>query len=105
MDGVRRRLAPIRGIPTKAHAGGGAGRMGCGWATQQLWAGAHVQRRADPAASSFLPPMPQSGGMQDPNADLAEIFDTIESLPTAPKRLLDGFGRWLSGKDDPDWKR
>ncbi|PRW58899.1 rubisco small subunit N-methyltransferase [Chlorella sorokiniana] len=63
MDGVRRRLAPIRGIPTK------------------------------------------SGGMQDPNADLIEIFDTIEQLPSAPKKLLDGFGRWLSGKDDPDWKR
>lgn len=36
MDGVRRKLAPIRGIPTKG------------------------------------------GGMQDPNADLVEIFDTIE---------------------------
>ncbi|KAL4445791.1 hypothetical protein ABPG77_008990 [Micractinium sp. CCAP 211/92] len=63
MDGVRRRLAPIRGIPTKA------------------------------------------GGLQDPNADFKEIFDTIESLPSAPKRLLDGFGRWLSGADDPDFKR
>lgn len=63
MDGVRRRLAPIRGIPTK------------------------------------------KGGMQDPNADFKEIFDTIESIPTAPKRLLDGFGRWLSGVDDPDFKR
>lgn len=46
------------------------------------------------------PPLPshpprQSGGMQDPNADLIEIFDTIESLPSAPKRLMDGFGRWL----------
>lgn len=43
--------------------------------------------------------------MQDPNADLIEIFDTIEQLPAAPKKLLDGIGRWLSGKDDPDWKR
>jgi hypothetical protein len=74
----------------------------------------------------------QSGGMQDPNADFAEIFETLESLPSAPKKLLDGFGRWLrcalcamqqlcgpahhsrlplcilhccSGKDDPTWKR
>ncbi|KAL4859859.1 Nucleolar GTP-binding protein 1 [Chlorella vulgaris] len=53
MGGVRRRLAPIRGIPTK------------------------------------------SGGMQDPNADFAEIFETLESLPGAPKKLLDGIGRWL----------
>lgn len=43
--------------------------------------------------------------MQDPNSDLKEIFDTIESIPSAPKKLLDGFGRWLSGKDDPDWQR
>ncbi|PSC76514.1 U3 small nucleolar ribonucleo MPP10 [Micractinium conductrix] len=63
MDGVRRRLAPIRGIPTKG------------------------------------------GGMQDPNADFKEIFDTIESIPTAPKRLLDGFNRWFSGADDPTFKR
>lgn len=36
--------------------------------------------------------------MQDPNADLKEIFDTIESLPSAPKRLLDDFGKWLKSK-------
>jgi len=54
-----------------------------------------------PAACCLL----QGGGMQDPNSDLKEIFDTIESIPSAPKKLLDGFGRWLSGKDDPDWQR
>lgn len=37
----------------------------------------------------------QAGGMQDPNADFVEIFETLESLPSAPKKLLDGFGRWL----------
>eukprot|EP00887_Chlorella_sp_A99_P004667 scaffold4.g4667.t1 len=63
MGGVRRRLAPIRGIPTKA------------------------------------------GGLQDPNADLVEIFEQIEALPQAPVRLLQGLGRWWSGKDDPDWTK
>ncbi len=63
MDAVRRRLAPIRGIPTKG------------------------------------------GGMQDPNSDLKEIFDTIEAIPTAPKKLLDGFLSWARGEDDPDWKK
>eukprot|EP00899_Mesostigma_viride_P015360 jgi/Mesvir1/23825/Mv10632-RA.1 len=48
MDGVRRRLAPIRGIPTK------------------------------------------KGGMQDPNADLNEVFDTIENVFSAPGKLLGG---------------
>ena len=63
MNGVRRRLAPIRGIPTK------------------------------------------SGGLEDPNADLVEIFETIENLPSAPKRLLDGLTSWARGDNDPDWKR
>lgn len=61
MDGVRRRLAPIRGIPTKA------------------------------------------GGMQDPNADIQEVFDIIESIPEAPKKFMDGFMRWARGEDDPEW--
>ena len=63
MDGVRTRLAPIRGIPTK------------------------------------------SGGMQDPNADLIEIFETIESIPTAPKKILEGIKSWARGDQDPNWKR
>ena len=62
MDGVRTRLAPIRGIPTK------------------------------------------SGGLQDPNADLVEIFTAIEELPQAPGRLVDGFKSWLRGDNDPDFK-
>ena len=60
---MRRRLAPIRGIPTKA------------------------------------------GGMQDPNQDLVEMFQMIESIPSAPKRLVDGFMSWARGDDDPDWKK
>lgn len=63
MDGVRTRLAPIRGIPTK------------------------------------------SGGLQDPNADLIEIFETIESIPTAPKKILEGIKSWARGDQDPNWKR
>jgi protein-histidine N-methyltransferase len=62
-DAIRRRLAPIRGIPTK------------------------------------------SGRMQDPNSDIAEIFETIDGLGTAPQRLWNSFSRWASGKDDPDFKR
>ncbi|GIL70833.1 hypothetical protein Vretimale_3919 [Volvox reticuliferus] len=61
MEAVRRRLAPIRGIPTK------------------------------------------SGALQDPNSDLKEIFDTIENLPKAPLRLLEGFVSWARGEQDPDW--
>lgn len=63
MDAVRRKLAPVRGIPTK------------------------------------------SGGMQDPNADFKEIFDTIEAIPAAPAKLLDGFRRWARGEFDPDWNK
>ena len=62
MDGVRTRLAPIRGIPTKT-------------------------------------------GMQDPNADLIEIFEAVENIPKAPANLVKGFKAWLRGDDDPDWQR
>jgi hypothetical protein len=51
---VRRRLAPIRGIPTKQ-------------------------------------------GMEDPNADLLEIFDAIENLPNKPKQMFDDFRKWARG--------
>lgn len=61
MDGVRRRLAPIRGIPTK------------------------------------------DGSLADPNADLKEVFDVIESIPSAPKRFLDGLASWARGEADPEW--
>lgn len=61
MDGVRRRLAPIRGIPTKG------------------------------------------GGLEDPNADLMEIFETIESIPMAPKKLWESFSSWARGDNDPDF--
>jgi hypothetical protein len=51
---VRRRLAPIRGIPTKS-------------------------------------------GLEDPNADLLEIFDTIENLPNKPKQMFAEFKKWARG--------
>ena len=55
MNAVRRRLAPIRGIPTKQ-------------------------------------------GMEDPNADLLEIFDAIESIPNAPKKAFENFQKWARGE-------
>ncbi|KAK9917898.1 hypothetical protein WJX75_009348 [Coccomyxa subellipsoidea] len=63
LDAVRRRLAPIRGIPTKG------------------------------------------GGLTDPNADLREVFDTIESLPSLPGKLVGGLMSWARGEQDPDWKK
>jgi len=63
MDGVRRRLAPIRGIPTK------------------------------------------DGALGDPNADFKEMFDVLEAIPTAPKKLFDGLAAWARGENDPDWNK
>lgn len=61
MDALRKKLAPIRGIPTK------------------------------------------TGKMQDPNSDIREVFELIESIPAAPAKLLGGFLSWARGEDDPDW--
>lgn len=58
-----RRLAPIRGVPTK------------------------------------------SGKMTDPNADLKEVFDAIESVPKLPSKLFGGLMSWARGEQDPDWKK
>jgi len=60
MTAVRKRLAPIRGIPTK------------------------------------------SGVLEDPNADLLEIFDTIEN---GPKRIVDGFLGWARGDNEKKNRR
>ncbi len=35
--------------------------------------------------------------------DLQEIFDAIESIPSAPARLVGGFLSWARGEQDPDW--
>ena len=126
MDGVRRRLAPIRGIPTKVGGMGGGLRGGwwrsccnVGWVGEsaaphpppsylapgsgRLFALCHCLLDTLPASSAApsLPPLAacvpslQSGGMQDPNADFKEIFDIIEAIPSAPKKLMDGIGRWF----------
>ena len=58
-----RRLAPIRGVPTK------------------------------------------SGKMTDPNADLLEIFEVVESVPKIPSKLFGGLMSWARGEQDPDWKK
>ena len=44
----------------------------------------------------------KSGQLQDPNADLMEIFDTIEE---GPKKLWGQFARWASGRDDPEFNK
>lgn len=62
MDTVRRRLAPIRGVPTKQ-------------------------------------------GMQDPNDEIREIFEAIETLPQKPKELLDSFRSWARGDYDPEYRK
>ncbi|KAK3233034.1 hypothetical protein CYMTET_56650 [Cymbomonas tetramitiformis] len=57
MKAVRKRLAPIRGIPTKQ-------------------------------------------GMEAPNADIVEIFDTIEAIPEMPKQMWKSFSSWARGDHD-----
>ena len=54
MTAVRKRLAPIRGIPTKQ-------------------------------------------GMEDPNQDLLDIFNAIESIPNKPKEMIEDFKKWARG--------
>ena len=61
MDAVRRRLAPIRGIPTK------------------------------------------DGSMRAANADLLEVFDVLEGLPTLPGKVWGGLTGWARGDNDPTW--
>lgn len=34
---------------------------------------------------------------QDPNSDIKEIFDAIEAIPNAPKKLVEGFLSWARG--------
>ena len=36
-------------------------------------------------------------GLEDPNADLLEIFDAIENLPNKPKQMFDEFRKWARG--------
>jgi len=63
MDAVRRRLAPIRGIPTK------------------------------------------DGSMRAANADLLEVFDVLEGLPSLPGKVWGGLTGWARGDNDPEWKK
>ena len=37
--------------------------------------------------------------------DLREIFESIESIPNAPKKLLEGIRSWARGDQDPTWKK
>ena len=62
MNAVRKRLAPIRGIPTKQ-------------------------------------------GMEDPNQDLLDIFNAIESIPNKPKEMFEDFKKWARGDYEDELPR
>ena len=47
----------------------------------------------------------KGGGMSDPNADLREIFATIESIPKLPSTVVGGLMSWARGEQDPDWNK
>ena len=51
-----------------------------------------VRRRLAPIRG-----IPTKQGMEDPNADLIEIFDAIENLPNKPKQMFDDFRKWARG--------
>ena len=44
-----------------------------------------------------IPGIPTKQGLEDPNADLLEIFDAIENLPNKPKQMFDEFRKWARG--------
>ena len=37
--------------------------------------------------------------------DLREIFETIEAIPQAPKKLFEGLRSWARGEQDPTWRK
>jgi histone-lysine N-methyltransferase SETD3 len=43
--------------------------------------------------------------MSDPNADLREIFATLEAIPRLPGTVVGGLMSWARGEQDPDWKK
>lgn len=61
----------------------------------------HMQVRNRLAPIRGIPT--KSGQLQDPNQDLREIFDAIESIPAAPAKLVGSFLSWARGEQDPDW--
>lgn len=126
MEGVRRRLAPIRGIPTKVgYPHGCLSPRACtlvrvfyyrpqrGSPNVSVAAGPQCWYQSSMIAYSIRTstnpprrlPLSLQQGFQDPNADIIEVFDTIESLPSAPKKLLDGLLGWARGDHDPEWKK
>jgi len=40
-----------------------------------------------------------------PAQDLREIFETIEAIPQAPKKLFEGLRSWARGEQDPTWRK
>ena len=48
--------------------------------------------------------IPTKQGLEDPNADLLEIFETIENLPNAPKRMFNNFKKWARGDYEDEFR-
>lgn len=47
--------------------------------------------------------IPTKRGLEKPNQELLDIFQTVEELPQKPKQILDGFMSWARGEQDPSW--
>lgn len=45
--------------------------------------------------------IPTKKGLESPNQDLLDIFESVEELPQKPKQLLDGFLSWARGEQEP----
>ena len=75
-------------------------------AVQQRLSEKQILQSTTDAIRARLAPIrgiPTKGGkLEDPNQDLLDIFDTIES---GPKKLFGSFTRWASGKDDPEFRK
>lgn len=87
MTALRNRLAPIRGIPTKS------GGLKVSFTCARLWVrftlcsnprkwSKHKDNHGETAITAWL-------CVQDPNADINEMFDMVEQVASAPKKFFD----------------
>lgn len=47
----------------------------------------------------------KTGSMSDPNQDVRDMFEAMESIPNIPARIFGGFRSWARGENDPTWKK